>query len=426
MKLRERRTFILHILYSIMDGVCLGVLALNEFVFLKDVGAGSLQVGILFQVQAFVMPFAIFLTYFISRVKEKKKLLAKIALYTRLPLLLFVFYPDNIHASPYKGFFIALYLLIFLLYYIANPIILPVLNLFTKAIYRPNRFGRLFSYSLILNQIVLFVTTIIFGRLLDWHTSSYKYVFAIFGVVSFYSIYIITLIPYKEPKIKQIPRGPRFWRTVGRIFRDSVFILTKEKAFFDFEKGMMVYGTGYMMALTVVTIYLSQQFHLSFSEVAFYKNITIFISILSFPVFGRIMDDGGDPRRFAIVSFTFAGLFYALLAVAGIVDNQLLFEGHRIIILLLVAFLLQGLFSGSMALIWGIGATYFAPREEAARFHAVHLSLTGIRGLIGPILGVVVNYLFGFYGAFACIVGLEIVAIYIMRKSVKNVQRTIV
>ena len=423
MKLRERRTFILHILYSIFDGVCLGILALNEFVFLKDIGAGSLQVGILFQVQSFVMPFSIFLTYFMSRVKEKKKFLIRIALYTRLPLLLFIFFPDNVHASPFKGVIITLYLLIFLAYYLANPIILPDLNLFTKAIYRPNRFGRLFSYSLILNQLVLFFTTIFFGKLLDWQTNSYKYVFVFFGLIGFLSIYIITQIPYKEPKIKQIPRGKQFWKTVGRIFRDAVFILTKEKAFFDFERAMMVYGIGFMMALTVVTIYLSQQFHLSFTEVALYKNITILISILSFPIFGRVMDDGGDPRKFAVVSFTFAALFYALLAVAGIVDNQIFIGDYRIIIFLLIAFLLQGLFSGSMALIWGIGATYFAPREEAARFHAVHLSLTGIRGIIGPLLGVLIKYLFGFYGAFACIVGMEIIAIYLMRKSVKTVLR---
>ena len=428
MKLRERRTFYLHILYSILDGVSLGILALNEFVFLKDMGAGALQLGILFQTQAFVMPFSIFLTYFISRVKDKKKMLARIALYTRLPLLLFLFFPDpsSLHASPYKGLLITLYLIIFLMYYLANPIILPVINLFTKAIYRPNRFGRLFSYSLILNQLVLFFTTIFFGRLLDWNPASYKYVFAVFGVIGFYSIYLITLIPYKEPKIKEIPRGKQFWRTVGRIYRDSVFILTKEKAFFDFEKGMMVYGIGFMMALTVITIYLGKQLMLSFSEIAFYKNITILISIMSFPIFGRIMDEGGDPRRFAIVSFTFAALFYALLAFAGIFDYHIMIAGHRFIILLFIAYLLQGLFSGSMALIWGIGATYFAPREEAARFHAVHLSLTGIRGLIGPILGVLVYRLLGVYGALACIVGLEMVAIYIMRKSVLTVKRTIV
>jgi MFS family permease len=424
MKLRERRTFYLHIAYSILDGVCLGVLALNEFIFLKDIGASAFQVSLLFLIAAFVMPFSIFLTYFVSRVKNKKKMLIRVAFYTRMPLLLFLFFPTAINLLPYRQVFIALYLAIFTAYFLATPLILPVLNLLTKTIYRPNRFGRLFSYSLIINQLALFAVTIFFGKLLDWNTDSFRYVFPVFGLLGFYAIYLITLIPYKEPKKTDIPRGKRFWRTVGRIYRDSVFILTKDKAFLDFERGMMAYGMGYNMALAVITVYLSERFLLNYTDIAFYKNIPIIVSIISFPLFGKVMDEGGDPRRFAILCFTFAALFYFFMIVAGIFPGEGMIAGHRIILFIFIGYILQGLFSASIALIWGIGATYFAPKEEAGRFHAVHLSLTGIRAIIAPVLGVIIYHFIGFYGTFAVIIILEILAIQIMWKSVKNVKRT--
>ena len=70
-----------------------------------------------------------------------------------------------------------------------------------------------------------------------------------------------------------------------------------------------------------------------------------------------------------------------------------------------------------MGLIWGIGSSYFAPTAEAARYHAVHLSLTGIRGIIGPLLGVWIYQLSGFYGAFGASVLMQLVAMFIMKNS---------
>ncbi|MBI4647005.1 MAG: hypothetical protein HY738_10555 [Bacteroidia bacterium] len=44
----ERRTFRLHLSYSLIDGLIFGALLLNEFVFLKSLKGSDYQMGLLF------------------------------------------------------------------------------------------------------------------------------------------------------------------------------------------------------------------------------------------------------------------------------------------------------------------------------------------------------------------------------------------
>lgn len=419
MDLREKTTFNLHIIYSILDGISLGIIALNEFVFLKNTGATTFHVGVLFQFVVLIMPFSIFFTHFLAMVKKKKRMLLYIALFTRAPLVLFLFFPENIYLLPHKEFYIWLYLLIFMLYYIASPIILPVINLFTKANYRVRRFGKLFSYSLTITQLTLLIATLLFGWLLDVDTNYYRFVFPVLGVLGFFAIYLITRIPYKEPKVLPAAQALTASLSLGAIYTRALNILKHNRAFADFQAGMMAYGLGFMMSLAVITVYLGEYFSLPYTEIAFYKNIPILISIISFPLFGRKMDLI-DPRRFAIISFFFAMLFYLCLMAASHWPTEMQIQGHRIIWLLVAGYIFHGLFNASMGLIWGIGSSYFAPPEEAARYHAVHLSLTGLRGIVGPLLGVWIYQLSGFYGAFGASVIMQVFAMWIMKRSLEK------
>ena len=56
----ERRTFLLHMAYSVIEGVILGVLALNEFVFIKSLKGSDYQLGFLFQFSMVVFLFLVF------------------------------------------------------------------------------------------------------------------------------------------------------------------------------------------------------------------------------------------------------------------------------------------------------------------------------------------------------------------------------
>ncbi|MFA5419808.1 MAG: hypothetical protein WC341_15250, partial [Bacteroidales bacterium] len=95
----ERRTFTLHLIYMTIEGIVLGVLALNEFVFIKSLGGSNYQMGLLFQFSMLVFLFLILTNELLKRIENRKKLLRITALITRLPLLLIFFFPHSSEAD---------------------------------------------------------------------------------------------------------------------------------------------------------------------------------------------------------------------------------------------------------------------------------------------------------------------------------------
>ncbi|MBU3927777.1 MAG: hypothetical protein KKB74_08220, partial [Bacteroidetes bacterium] len=66
----EKRTFKLHLIYMIIEGVVLGVLALNEFVFIKSLGGSNYQMGLLFQFSMMVFLFLIVANEMLKRIEN--------------------------------------------------------------------------------------------------------------------------------------------------------------------------------------------------------------------------------------------------------------------------------------------------------------------------------------------------------------------
>jgi asparagine N-glycosylation enzyme membrane subunit Stt3 len=50
--------------------------------------------------------------------------------------------------------------------------------------------------------------------------------------------------------------------------------------------------------------------------------------------------------------------------------------------------------------LWSIGSAYFCKKEDAADYQSVHLSLTGVRAMIAPLLGIASYELLGFFVTF--------------------------
>jgi hypothetical protein len=62
---------------------------------------------------------------------------------------------------------------------------------------------------------------------------------------------------------------------------------------------------------------------------------------------------------------------------------------------LYAAYLIFGIAQGGSHLIWHLSGPIFSEAEESSRYSGVNVLMVGIRGLIAPILGGILNYLFG-------------------------------
>ncbi|MBK9358167.1 MAG: hypothetical protein IPN08_12350 [Bacteroidales bacterium] len=94
----EKRTFRLHLGYTVFDNFVAGVLTLNEFVFLRSLHGSSYQLSFLFQFSVLVFIFLIFFSEWLKRVRNKQKLIRWVGIATRAPLAVLLFFPRSAEA----------------------------------------------------------------------------------------------------------------------------------------------------------------------------------------------------------------------------------------------------------------------------------------------------------------------------------------
>jgi Na+/melibiose symporter-like transporter len=92
---REKKAFVLHMSYSFLEGIIAGLIILNEFVFVKSLLGSNYQLAILFQFGVAVFLLLIFMNEWLKRIRNKRNVLRRAALLTRLPLILLLFFPRS-------------------------------------------------------------------------------------------------------------------------------------------------------------------------------------------------------------------------------------------------------------------------------------------------------------------------------------------
>ena len=400
--------------YSFIEGILAGLIALNEFVFVKSLLGSSYQVSVLFQFSTLVFLVLIFFSTFLRRIRNKKKLLRRTAILTRLPLLILLLFPRSPEQLTGDSIYHYIFLVIFLVYYLANPIVFPSINLFLKNAYTHENFGRLYSYATTANKIVMMATTFAYGWALDANHYVFVYIFPVAAVLGVISIFLLSLIPYREEDTSGISGS--IWQGVKQSVNEMANILIKNIPYRHFQIGFMFYGFGFMGSYTVIILFWEFGLGLNYSSVAFYRNAYNLLAIAILPFFGRLIGRI-DPRRFALIPFLSMALYIFILVITQYFDSHVVFWDIKLYHTMILYILFHGIFAATMALMWSIGSAYFCAPEEAGVYQSIHLGLTALRSLFAPIIGVLFYELWGFTIAFSISITSLIIGSVIMRWS---------
>jgi hypothetical protein len=414
----ERKAFVLHLIYSIIEGIILGILALNEFVLIKSIKGSDFQIGILFQFSSVLLIFSILFNEWIKRTTDKARLIRIVAWVTRLPVFVIILFPNTVQEIAGNSIYGSIFLLLFLLFYLANPIIYPIINLLLKNNYRHENFGPLYSYATGINKIVMLVATFLFGLWLDANPFVFVYVYPFMAGLGILSIYVLAAIPYKHLDV-DISARLGIWTSVRESLKNMFRIFRENKPYRDFETGFALYGFAWMTTVAVITIYFEKELHLNYSSVAFYKNSYNLLSILMFPFFGKLIGTI-DPRRFGVYTFLSLFLYFLFLILTQVFPGNTNILGITIYYTLIPAYLSHAVFAATMGLLWYIGSAYFSKNQEAAEYQSIHLTMTGIRALYGPILGVLFYRWFGLTLTFVFAMAALLAAMLIMSRSIRK------
>ncbi len=417
LNLAEKHTFRLHMIYSAIEGIILGVLALNEYVFIYSLRGSNYQLAFLFQFSMVVFVFLFIFNQFRKRIRNKQKMLRVTGLLTRLPLILLILIPADESALSGQSGWHYLFLGVFLVYFFGNIIIYPAINVLLKTNYRHKNFGKLFSYATSLNKIIILIATFAYGLLLDADNYAFRFVFPVVGVLGVISLYVLSGIDYS--RVVQHPAALKFRDSVRESLSNMVHILKTNRPYLHFEIGFMVYGFAFMISVTIINIFFQDALHLNYTSVAFYKNAYNILAIMLLPYFGKLLSNI-DPRRFAAITFAALFMYVFFLLMTDFFPAYVDIWGVKLYYMLILSFLFYGIFAATMSLLWFIGSAYFCKPEEADDYQSVHLSLTGVRSLFAPLFGIYFYELMGFTWTFIMTMAVILVAMGLMRWSYRK------
>lgn len=412
---KEARTFRLHLFYSSIDGIASGALILNEFIFIKSLKGSNVQLAFLFQFSMVVFLFAMLANEVMRRFTNRKRFLRVTGIITRLPLVGFALFPNVTGENGLSPIYHLIFLSVFLLFYTSKIAVVPSINQYLKGNYRHELFGKLFGYATTLNKICVLASTFLVGELLHYNPNSYKLFYPVVGVLGVVSVYQLTKIDFIQ-KAEEITKP--IWHAVGDSFKRILEILRNNKPFRHLEIGFILYGFAWMSTHAVVTIFYKEALDVNYPTVAFYNILFNLVAILLLPLFGKLIGSR-DPRRFAIITFGSLMLFIAFTALTEYFPYYVEVWNYKLYYLFLVALFFNGVFTGSMPILWGIGSSYFCKPHEAADYQSVHLFLTGFRALFAPIIGIKLYEWYGFSFTYAVGIALLVIAIILMIYSEK-------
>jgi len=167
----------------------------------------------------------------------------------------------------------------------------------------------------------------------------------------------------------------------GRLrFRSMGGILRANRDFRNYMLGMMIFGSGNLMVVAMLVVLMNDQLGLDrLTQVLITSSLPILVLCLTVRSWAKVLDRHHIIAYRAVHSWTFvaANAFFAAAFISS--TPQLLWLGA----------MLLGAAWGGGHLGWNLGHNDFADDSDSSLYMATHVWLTGVRGLIMPVLGVV-------------------------------------
>lgn len=310
------------------------------------------------------------------------------------------------------------FMLLLALMFSFNALLIPAQNSIYQKNLEPGHRSKIYGYTISLGMLVAIGFTFLAGRWLDINENAFRWILAITAGAGFIASLLLSLIKIRQPQQDNNVQ-PLLWRDVVRDpVRRSLSLLKENKPFACFERSFSIYGMGFIMIQPVLPIFLVDMLKLSYTGNFIAKGIISQIPLLLLsPYLGKWHD--------RLHPFRFIGVFFSILALFPlmIILSYLTLKWHLLsVILVYLAYVLFGLAMAGINIAWNMGSIFFAGSEDASMYQSVHVTMTGIRGVIAPLLGLLLLKTTGLASVFAVSSAFLITASYLSWKDYKRLQ----
>jgi hypothetical protein len=389
----EKKTFLLHLISQLLTGVSLGILLLQDVILKKSLAASDLQVTVLIFMTSSSFLFSIYGVEIINRSVNRQRAITILGVVSKVFLIAIPLFES-------AGYFI---FCIAVMSYV-EALLKPAWSTVYKHNYTDQNRSKYYSYASSLSVVVLLLVSIVIGYALDVNYALYKIFFPAAGVVDIIVYYNLSRMVKLSSVEQNIPKD-NFGAGISRRLLKDILVLPvrnlkrifrENKNFRRFEEFFFIYGVANMIGSTLLPIYLVSDLKLSYTPISLAKGM-IFHSalILLTPVMGRIHGIG-NPMKFCGRLF-FVLMCFPLLMLATKYLAGSVISGQS---LLYISFFVFGVGMSGVTISWNLSSLYYAPASEVSNYQAVHITLTGVRGLVSPVIGYIVLTVFSIEIAF--------------------------
>lgn len=372
-------------LQSSLSAVLSGVFSLSAVVLRKTLGANEFQVALFSALGPIALLVGIFGSELVQD-RDKRPFIMWVGLLSRGSFLLFLFVRDLWSFIAISAFF-----------FILNAFLTPAMYAMWQANVSPENRNRLWGLTTMVMTVITMAAAYASGLILDLDAYSYRWMYALGGVLGAVGIYVLATSPLRGvykltaervvPSIKSILLQP---------LQKLVKVLNQDRTFLQFESAFFLYGVAFMLMAPAMPMYMVDVAKMSYEQSGIATGLLgqlglVFATVL----WGKLMDRLGPTLLCAII-FSVLAFFPGVLLLGPMLQHH----GTPLVYVVYLSYIIFGIGMAGIHVAWSLGPVNFAGNRDASTYIGVHVTLTGLRGSVAPMLGAIGLNVFGYTTVF--------------------------
>jgi len=376
-------------LSAVLGGISAGVILNHEYIAVNGLHAAAWQITALTMLWPVSNVLAVFITHWLDSHGRYDRAVLYAGLLMRLPIALMAFSSS-----------VNLMLLLLFPFFASNSILGPAQNAVIKRRYREHHRARLFGWWYSTLTLFSLPMAMFVGILLDADFQYYRLLFileAAFGAGQAVILSFMARGVGSDLEVKSTGQGPaHFFGSLWKVFRH-------DREFALFEIYFFLYGVAYLMLLPVIPFFATDRLHLDYEQYAMANGVVGQLGILFLSPFLGVRMSRINPFRFTGLACLVLVFFPLVLSLADRFPDQGSFYVY-------IAFLIFAFGMAGVSMSWNMSTLYFAPHGQEATYQGLHITLTALRGCVGPVMGSVLMQVGGYSETFFASSGLFLLA----------------
>ncbi|MBU1069324.1 MFS transporter, partial [Myxococcota bacterium] len=379
----EKKTFLLSLVIYFLIGTAFGVFTSADVIAARTLGAGPLAITALMFLLNGSAIFSLPLTQWLGTGDRRRRSLLVMGVVCTAPVFLYPLVPGV--TTFIFGIFVV---------HLLNTVLPPTMNILYRRHFRPDQLGRLFGWTTSAKILAGMGGSIGTGLLLDHDETLYLPLLVAAGVLTLLAMLLLSRMDFGSGDAPDAAPPRPFWRLVAQTTRTVGEVLSRDRTFLRFERNFIIYGLGFLLLTPVVPVYFVRVLDLDYSTISLSRMVVGQTALWMLSPMAGAVFDRSDPFHFTGFSYLTLAGYPLLVGLAALLPDA------WILVAVLAGYAFYSVGMTGVSISWHIGSIRFARDADPSLYQGVHVTLTGLRSLFGPILGYVVMTWFGFAAAF--------------------------